>query len=81
MLMEGGWRVWMLMAEAAHMLTCFLLWRFVKEKPQTLQVYMAEQTLVKHKQGLVTLLMVVRVLKDYWDHLSVYNICRLMVQC
>jgi len=45
----GGLRVWMLMVEAAHMLACFLLWRFVKEKPQTFQVYMAEQTLVKHK--------------------------------
>ena len=73
--------MWMLMAEAAHMLACFLLWRFVKEEPQTFQVYMAVETLVKHKQELVTLLMVVRVLKVYWDHLTGYNICRLMVQC
>jgi len=32
-----------------HMLAFFLLWRFVKEKPQILQVYMAVQTLVKHR--------------------------------
>jgi hypothetical protein len=46
------WGGWMLMAEAAHMLAFFSLWRFVKEKPQTLQAYMAAPTVVKHKLGL-----------------------------
>jgi hypothetical protein len=35
--------------QAPHMLAFVLLWRFVKEKPQILQVYMAVQTLIKHR--------------------------------